>query len=87
VPGARIEHKEDVIEHFGEHSEYPYHVLRTQRLKWARRAIPQNDPRRTFLQKILNTVENGRNYHAQEEKLKVLQAELKKEILLTLVNN
>lgn len=78
---------EDVIEHFGSHSEYPYHVLGTQGLKWARRAISQNDARRTFLQKLLNTVENGRNYHPQEENLRVLHADLKKEMLLTLVNN
>jgi hypothetical protein len=34
-------------------------LLGTQGLKWARRAIAQNDTRRTFLQKLLSTVGAG----------------------------
>jgi Mrp family chromosome partitioning ATPase len=83
---AGIKELEDVIDSFGEQSQYPYHVLGTQGLKWARRGIPQNDARRAFLQKLLTTVDDGRKFHPQEENLRVLQAELKKEILLTLVD-
>jgi hypothetical protein len=78
---------EDVIEEFGEGSEYPFHVLGSQGLKWARRAISQNDTRRAFLQKLLDTAERGMRHHPREENLKVLHTDLKKEILLTFTNS
>jgi hypothetical protein len=80
---AGMQELEDVIEESGEVSEYPFHVLGSQGLKWARRAIPQNDARRAFLQKLLDTVERGLKHHPREEGLKVLHTDLKKEFLLT----
>jgi hypothetical protein len=74
---------EAVIENSGDASEYPYHVLGTQGLKWARRAIFQNEVKRAFLQKLLDTVERGLRHHHDAENLLVLRNDLKKEILMT----
>jgi len=83
---AGMQELEDVIGEFGMQSEYPFHVLGSQGLKWARRAISQNDTRRAFLQKLLDIVEQGMRHHPREENLKVLHTDLKKEILLTVTN-
>jgi hypothetical protein len=82
-----IKELEDVIEHSGDASEYPYHVLGSQGLKWARRGIAQKEDRREFLQRLNETVERGLGLHLESESLRTLRAELKKEILLTVAKD
>jgi hypothetical protein len=78
-----IKELEAVIEHSGYASAYPYHVLGSQGLRWAHRAIPQNDVKRSFLARLLDSVEQGLKLHAGDENLTKLRDDLKKEILLT----
>ena len=80
---AGMEELEAVIERWGHASEYPYHVLGSQGLTWAHRAIPEGEERRAFLQKLLDTVQEGVAAHPTSEVLVRLRDTLKKEVLLT----
>jgi hypothetical protein len=81
-----MEQLEAVIERWGQVSEYPYHVLGTQGLAWAHRAIPQAEVRRAFLQKILDTVQDGVALHPRSEVLSCLRDGIQKELLLTVTS-
>jgi hypothetical protein len=83
ILASGMQELEAVIENSGDVSEYPYHVLGTQGLKWARRAISDKETKRVFLQKILATIELGLGHHSGTETLTKLREDLKKEILLT----
>jgi hypothetical protein len=83
ILASGMQELEAVIENSGDASEYPYHVLGTQGMKWARRAIPDREIKRVFLQKLFETVEQGLKHHPRVENLINLREELKKEILLT----
>jgi len=74
---------EAVIEQYGHVSAYPYHVLGSQGLAWARRAIHQNAAKREFLERLLEIVVQGSRYHPGAENLIQLRTDIRKEILLT----
>jgi Mrp family chromosome partitioning ATPase len=81
-----MEELETVIEHWGHVSEYPYHVLGSQGLTWAHRAVPDGEERRAFLDKILKSVQDGVAMHPKSEALSRLRDTLKKEVLLTVTS-
>jgi len=83
ILNSGIQELETIIEQSGHLSEYPYHVLGSQGLAWAHRAIAQNDARRTFLEKLLKTVEGGLKHHPRADNLLRLREDLRREILLT----
>lgn len=87
ILNSGIKELEDVIEHSGDASEYPYHVLGLQGLKWARRAILQKEIKREFLQKLLDTVYRGLKSHPTSKNLQMLHEDLKREILLTVTRD
>lgn len=72
-----------IIEGSGHLSEHPFHVLGSQGLAWAHRAIPQRESRRLFLKRLSDVVGQGLKLHPRAEKLIRLSADIKKEILLT----
>jgi len=82
-----IRELEIVIENWGETSEYPYHVLCSQGLAWAHRAVWNKETKRIFLSKLADTLEAGLKYHRTSESLLKLREDLKKEILLTVVSD
>jgi hypothetical protein len=74
---------EAVVESYGHLSAYPYHVLGSQGLSWARRGIPNPEDRRIFLAKLRDIVSDGQKQHPAAESLTKLANDLKREILLT----
>jgi hypothetical protein len=75
-----------VIEHWGQASEYPHHVMGSQGLAWVRRSGWQSERKRVFLQKLAAAVEQGLKYHSGAENLLQLREDLKREILNTVVS-
>ena len=75
---------EDIIDHWGRISEYPYHVLGSQGLAWIRRCGRSVDEKRTLISRLLDAVEDGVKIH-QTENLKSLRDALKRELMLTAV--
>jgi hypothetical protein len=87
ILNSGIKELDEVIENSGDASEYPYHVLGSQGLKWARRAITQKENKRAFLQRLLDVVERGLGDHLGSESLTTLRDDLRKEILLTVAKD
>ncbi len=83
---AGMEELENVIEDSGDVSSYPFHVLGSQGLAWAHRGISQRDAKREFLQRLREIVAQGIRQHAGADNLMKLEADLRKEILLTTVD-
>jgi len=77
---------ESVIESSGHLSSYPYHVFGSQGLAWAHRAIPDKESKRSFLNRLLEIVNDGLKKHPGEDNLIKLSQDLKKEILLTVTS-
>jgi hypothetical protein len=72
---------EVLIERWGKFDAYPYHVLGSQGLAWARRGIPSADERERFLRSLVNHVEEGCHAHMSASDLKQLLKDLKSEYL------
>jgi len=83
---AGMEQLESVIEDSGDVSSYPFHVLGSQGLAWAHRGISQRDAKRDFLQRLKEVVGQGLRQHPDAENLIKLEADLRREILLTTVD-
>jgi hypothetical protein len=60
---------------------YPYHVLGSQRLAWARRAIKSSFERERYLRKIIKRVEDGHKKYPREAELQKLLEDLRSEYL------
>jgi len=65
---------------------YPYHVLGSQGLSWARRGIKSPLERGRYLGKIIKRVEQGRKKYLREAELEKLLEDLQKEYLSIAVN-
>jgi hypothetical protein len=78
---------EDIIEQYGKFSEYPYHVIGSQGIAWVHRCGWSGEDKRTLLQRLAETVDQGLKCHLKSENLLRLREDLKKEILLTVVNS
>lgn len=74
---------ENVIQHRGQVDAYPYHVLGTQGLAWARRAVLTSSQKRALLERLLSAVQGGLKHHARSRELQKLLPDLQKEYLLT----
>jgi len=72
---------EFLIERWGKSDPYPFHVLGSQGLSWARRGIPIAGERERFLRSLVNHVEAGCHAHPSVSDLKQLLNDLKKEYL------
>ena len=73
----------DLIERRGQYDQYPYHVLGTQGLSWARRGIPSSSERQRYLRNLQRVIDSGCNSHPSARELKQIQFDLTKEYLLT----
>ena len=62
-------------------SEYPYHVLGSQGLSWARRGISSDREKETYLRKLVSTVTKGTRRFPHSDELRQLQSDLQKELL------
>ena len=76
---------EDAIDRRGEHDFYPYHVLGSQGLSWARRAIISPDEKARLLARILGLVEEGVSRFPRQPELQQLLKDIEKERLMMTV--
>jgi hypothetical protein len=65
----------------GRQDVYPFHVLGTQAIAWARRCNLPKEEKRGFLKAALIDVEKGIRFHPNEKRLANLHRDLQKEIL------
>ena len=76
---------EEAIERRGKQDPYPYHVLGSQGLSWARRAIISRSQKRMLLERLHHFLKQGLQRHPRRSELQQLASDLHKEILLTTV--
>jgi hypothetical protein len=69
------------IERWGKADPYPYHVLGSQGLAWARRGIPSSMDKERFLRSLVSHAEDGCAKHPRAQDLKQLLSDLKREYL------
>jgi Mrp family chromosome partitioning ATPase len=72
---------EDIIANSEKCGAYPYHVLGSQGLAWARRGIKSSLEKGRFLARMIKRVEEGRKRYPRELELEKLIEDLKKEYL------
>lgn len=77
---------EDLLLQSARAGPYPYHVLGSQGLSWARRAINSSREREHYLRKILKRVEEGCAKYPREAELEQLQEDLRREYMKIAVN-
>ncbi len=76
---------QDLIEQHGNRDPYPYHVIGSQGLAWARQGSITNLEKRTLLRELLDVVNSGVGKHRRAKDLTTLSRDLTKEWLLTAV--
>jgi tetratricopeptide (TPR) repeat protein len=81
-----FKHLEDAIEYRGETDPYPYHILGSQGLGWVRHAIMSREDKRNTLSRLERIVGEGVKHHPLQKDLIQLQEDIKKEILMSIVN-
>ncbi len=80
-----VELLEDLIVHHGRETPYPFHVLGSQGLNWARHANLTRMQKRSLLEKCVNVVQEGVKHYPFHRDLKMLAAELRREWMSTAV--
>ena len=65
--------------------DYPFHILGSQGLAWARRRASSPEDKRRMLSVYINVVEDGLKKHPMSRDLRQLHQDLRKESLLTIV--
>lgn len=73
---------EDAIDRRGESDFYPYHVLGSQGLSWARRAMITSEEKANLLKRIQIIVKQGVALHPKSKELQQLSVDLERERLL-----
>lgn len=73
---------EDAIERRGKSDYYPYHVLGSQGLSWARRIVASTDEKFRLLSRILNIVSEGAKLHPRSKELDQLVKDIQRARLL-----
>ena len=75
----------EVIQLWGNETHYPFHVLGSQSLNWAREANLAPEEKRSFLDEVLPIVRDGMNRHRRRSELEGLEKRIQREILETTV--
>lgn len=76
---------EDLMETHGKKDPYPYHVLGSQGLAWARRGKLPLIGKRALLAGLLEQINHGIEYHRRADDLRALKRDVEKEWLSTAV--
>jgi hypothetical protein len=69
------------IAKYGDSDPYPFHILGSQGLAWARRGIFAKDKKREFLEKLYKLIDDGQNRHPRNNQISTLCKELQREYL------
>lgn len=72
---------EELVRTRGKSDPYPYHVIGSQGLSWARRGIVDPEDRRECLRSLLAVVEDGLRKHPRVNELEVLVADIRREYM------
>lgn len=73
---------EDAIQQRGRRDSYPYHVMGSQGLAWARRALVSDDEKVRILERLRAVVGEGRRLHPARRELDQLAGDVEKEYLM-----
>jgi hypothetical protein len=76
---------EDVMRQHGGQDAYSFHVYGSQGLSWARRAPVTRDARLSILKRLLEAVDKGSELHPNNNDLKRLKEDLRRECMMTAV--
>lgn len=77
---------EDLLLQSDKSGPYPYHVLGSQGLSWARRGIRSSLERERYLRKIIKRVEDGCKKYPREAELEQLLEDLRQEYMMIAVD-
>ena len=86
LAGEGIDELFDLISRHADINPYPYHVLGSQGIAWARRGIASPERRRDFLLTIKDALEDGCRRHPKHQWLQKLYEDVKREWLMTTVD-
>ena len=78
---------EDLINTHGKKDAYPYHVLGSQGLAWARRGKLPVMEKRALLARLLEQLDDGIEYHRRADALRALKRDVEREWLSTAVRS
>ncbi len=70
-----------LINERGKKDPYPYHVLGTQGLRWAKTGIKNDESRKDYLENLWDIMKKGVKAHPRLDKLKNLRQKLHEEVL------
>jgi Mrp family chromosome partitioning ATPase len=70
---------ESLMGRIGDH--YPYHLLGSQGLGWARRGLPNSTEKEVYLKRLISKLQEGCNKYQKEKDLQQLLSDLKREYL------
>jgi len=76
---------EDLIQTHGRTDPYPYHVLGSQGLAWARHAALSEVEKRALLAKLLEHLREGLRHHSRADDLRALSKDVEEQWLMTAV--
>ena len=71
----------EMIESRGKKDPYPYHILGTQGMLWARKGIKDIAKRRKYLESLFALIKKGKDFHPKSEEIKEISEKLHREIL------
>jgi tetratricopeptide (TPR) repeat protein len=72
---------QELINRYGNEDPYPFHVLGSQGLAWARRALGSSHEKGQYLQSLMSAVRTGVERHPRADDLKRLLEDIKREHL------
>ena len=76
-----------LIKQRGKLDPYPYHVLGSQGLLWAKKGIKNIEKRKKYLERLLSILEKGVEIHKLSDELREIRDRVKTEILHFFVRN
>jgi tetratricopeptide (TPR) repeat protein len=76
---------EDAISRRGKNDSYPYHVIGSQGLAWARRAIISKEEKSRLLTRLRAIADEGVRFHPKQRDLQKLAKDLEREYLMLAV--
>ena len=77
----------ELIDRRGKTDPYPYHVLGTQGLHWAKKGIKNHEESTKYLKNLLSILKKGKENHPRSNKLKDIYQKIHKEVFGFSINN
>lgn len=84
---AALAELRDVVSRRGREDSYPYHILGSQGLAWAKRAPLATDERVRLMLELRDVVSEGSTLHPSNRELQTLRADLDREYMMLAVSD